>query len=169
MSVRPGSWQGFEKHSSGSGVIVCIFLLLALTSCGCLQTQGSSLNRNLTAEDRAFLNASEDLPMGKWDAANIAEIKKDYQDMYLIAKTQKEVYEKRMQGLESMPVSDQCREIKNEYRLADEYGMLACECEMNRALAFMESNYTGEEYYWNIENNAMDESLKHLMLAKNSL
>ena len=107
--------------------------------------------------------------MGKWDAANIAEIKKDYQNMYLIAKTQKEIYEKRMQALESMPVSDQCREIKNEYRLADEYGMLACECEMNRALTLMESNYTGEEYYWNMENNAMDESLKHLMTARHFL
>lgn len=106
--------------------------------------------------------------MGKWDAVNIAELKQDYQNMYLIAKSQKEVYEKRMQSLDAMPVSDQCREIKNEYRLADEYGVLACECEMNRALAFMESNDTGEEYYWNIENNAMDESLKHLMLARNS-
>ena len=30
----------------------------------------------------------------------------------------------------------------------------------------MESNYTAEDQYWEMENNAMDESLKHLSAAK---
>ena len=155
-----------EKYSFSIMSIACILLItLASASGGCLNFIGNSSN-NLTAEDAAFLKASGAFPMGKWDAANMAELQGDYQSMYRIAEAQKELYEKRIYFLPPMPVSDLFLDIKNEYCVSDEYGLIACEYEMKRALAFMESNYTAEEEYWGIENNAMDESLKHLFLAK---
>ncbi|QSZ66956.1 hypothetical protein RJ40_05335 [Methanofollis aquaemaris] len=120
----------------------------------------------MTDEDVAYLDACNDLPMGRWDATIGAELAGDYQKMYQIAETQRAVYEKRMQALASMPVSDRFEGIKEEYCLADECGLLACEYEMKRARTLMESNLTGEKYYWGLGDRAMDESLNHLALAK---
>lgn len=168
MIVRPVSWHTISGAAYSSGIVltVCILLLaFASASGGCLGPSGDSSN-NLTPEDAAFLKNSHSLPMGKWDAANMAELTGDYQSMYHIAEAQKGLYEQRIRTLSPMPVSDLFADIKNEYRLADEYGMLACECEMERALALTESNFTADDHYWEIENNAMDESLKHLYAAK---
>ncbi|MBP2146201.1 hypothetical protein J2129_001655 [Methanofollis sp. W23] len=146
-----------------SGVIV---LLFASASAGCLHARSEAPDLNLTPEDAAYLEACKDLPMGKWDATNGAEIFGHYQEMYQIALAQKEVYEKRMEALASMPVSEDLEEIKEEYRLADEYGLLACDYEMQRARALTEGNTTREEEIWGLEDRAMDESLWHLALAK---
>lgn len=76
------------------------------------------------------------------------------------------LYDIRIQVLSSMPVSENFQEIKKETLLADEYGRTACEYEMKRAQALMEDNLTAEEEFWEIENNAMDESLIHMARAK---
>jgi hypothetical protein len=168
MIVRLVPWRTVSgaAYSSGIALTVCILLLaLASASGGCLNFSENSSN-NLTPEDAAFLKTSNSLPMGKWDATIMAELTGDYQSMYQIAEAQKVLYEQRIQTLSPMPVSDLFADIKNEYCLADEYGMIACEYEMKRALALMESNYTAEDQYWEMENNAMDESLKHLSAAK---
>jgi len=155
-----------NKRLSVTGLAVCILLIISASAlCGCLQSQGEP-KYNLTAEDSAYLEASENLPMGSWNAASDAEVQEDYQKMYRIAEEQKELYEIRIQKLSSMPVSDTFQEIKDEYQMADEYGLKACEYEMKRAKALMESDPTAEEQYWEIEDDAMDESLKHMALAK---
>ena len=57
------------------------------------------------------------------------------------------------------------QEIKDEIIMADECGRTACDYDMKRAMALMEDNLTAEEEFWEIENNAMDESLAHMFEA----
>ncbi len=155
-----------NKWSFGVVLTVCVILISGAVSCGCLQLPDGSRD-DLPPEDAAFLNTSRELPMGgNWAVTCPAEIKSDYPTMYRIAEEQMGLYEIRIQVLSSMPVSVNFQEIKKETLLADEYGRTACEYEMKRAQALMEDNLTAEEELWEIENNAMDESLKHLALAK---
>jgi hypothetical protein len=162
-----GAWCGFfdEKQVISRRIIGGFLVLAACSSAGCLGPPDSS-HCNLSGQDSAFLDASNSLPMGNWAADVPAESVRDYQKMYEIAKTQKEFYEKRMQVLSPMPVSDGFQGMKDEYRLADEYGLKACVNEMNVAQALRESNVTGVDYYWNLENQEMDASLSHLYNAK---
>ncbi|MDD3622772.1 MAG: hypothetical protein PHQ81_10245 [Methanofollis sp.] len=149
-----------------TGVCVVVLLLLVSGSCGCLHAESGPPDQNHTDEDVAYLEVCEDLPAGKWDATNGAEVFGHYQKMYQIAEDQKVIYEERMATLALMPVSEDLEKIKEEYRLADEYGLLACEYEMKRALALMDGNATEEQDLWGQEDRAIDESLKHLAQAK---
>ena len=103
--------------------------------------------------------------MGNWAATATAELDSDYQSMYTIAKGEMELYDTRIQVLSSMPVSEEFQEIKEEIIMSDECGRTACEYDMKRAMVYIESNLTANEVLWEIENNAMNESLAHMLEA----
>lgn len=140
------------------GIVFTLLAILSVVFSGCI---GNDPYQNLTAEDAAFRHAVEELPAGAWAASSIAEVTGDYDTMYQIAKTQKEIDEKRIGILRSIPVSADFQDIKNEYLLSDELSIQASEYEMSRALLLKESNQTMDDYYWAFEKNAMDESTNH--------
>lgn len=154
-----------QKRWTSKIGIACVILMVALeVSCGCLDSSGSP-KYNLTEEDRAFLNATDSLPKGNWAASSMAEFGSDYQNMYTIEEEEMKLYDTRIQVLSSMPVSEEFQEIKEEIIMSDEYGRTVCEYEMKRTMALIEDNLTAEEELWQIENNAMDDSLAHMFEA----
>lgn len=153
-----------KRWSLNIGIACVILMVAAAVSCGCMDSSESP-KYNLTKEDRAFLKVSDSLPTGNWAASSIAEIDSDYQSMYAIDEGEVKLYDMRIQVLSPMPVSEEFQEIKDEIIMADECGRTACAYDMKRAMALIEENLTAEEEFWEIEDNAMDESLAHMFEA----
>jgi hypothetical protein len=146
------------------GSIICIVLVVMV--CFLPGCTGRDPYQNMAPEDAAFLRATEDLPFGAWDANSLAEMTSNYDEMYRIAQEQKEIDERRIQTLRSMPVSEGFQDIKDEFLLSDESSASASDYEMTRVLFLKESNETMAEYYWGLEDKAMEESIDHLNHAE---
>jgi hypothetical protein len=151
------------RVAGGSGGIAAILLVVlsALLS-GCI---GNNVYQNMTPEDSAFLRTADEMPIGQWAANVPSELMGDYQKMYDIARAQKEIDENRIRVLRPMPVSEGFRDIKEELLLSDEFSIRASEYEMNWTRAMMASDRVSAGRWWDLEEEAMDESINHTVRA----